>query len=102
MPKRNPALTRQHILDAALEVFSSEGFRGATLDQIAATAGLSKPTVFFNDAATAEIYTELLSMHAFVAAYTQVNAIHGKKSPQRLNWIPFLRLLRCRPNWIFN
>jgi TetR/AcrR family transcriptional regulator len=34
--KRN----RQIILDAALEVFSTHGFRGATLDQIAAEAGI--------------------------------------------------------------
>ena len=52
---------RKAILDGALGVFSSEGFRGATLDQIAEAAGLSKPNVFFYDAATAEIYTQLLS-----------------------------------------
>lgn len=41
--KRN----RQIILDAALEVFSTHGFRGATLDQIAAEAGLSKPNLLY-------------------------------------------------------
>jgi hypothetical protein len=34
---------REAILDAALEVFSQHGFRGATVDMIAAEAGLSKP-----------------------------------------------------------
>ncbi len=38
---------RQRILDAALEVFSNHGFRGATLDQIAAEAGLSKPNLLY-------------------------------------------------------
>jgi len=38
---------RKRILDAALEVFSSQGFRGATLDQIAAEAGLSKPNLLY-------------------------------------------------------
>ena len=33
------------ILDAALEVFSAYGFRGATVDQIAAGCGLSKPKI---------------------------------------------------------
>ncbi|MBO9631291.1 MAG: TetR family transcriptional regulator, partial [Shinella sp.] len=31
------------ILEAALDVFSREGFRGATIDQIAEAAGMSKP-----------------------------------------------------------
>ncbi|OIP86984.1 MAG: TetR family transcriptional regulator [Rhodobacterales bacterium CG2_30_65_12] len=38
---------RATILDAALEVFSQHGFRGATLDQIARAAGLSKPNVLY-------------------------------------------------------
>lgn len=38
---------RQAILDAALDVFSAQGFRGATLDQIALAAGLSKPNLLY-------------------------------------------------------
>lgn len=38
---------REVILDAALEVFSQHGFRGATLDQIAEVAGLSKPNLLY-------------------------------------------------------
>ena len=38
---------RETILDAALEVFSQPGFRGATLDQIAEVAGLSKPNLLY-------------------------------------------------------
>jgi TetR/AcrR family transcriptional regulator len=38
---------REVILDAALEVFSTHGFRGATLDQIAEVAGLSKPNLLY-------------------------------------------------------
>ncbi len=53
---------RETILEAALDVFSSEGFRGATLDQIAATAGLSKPNVLYYFSSKEAIYTELLSM----------------------------------------
>ncbi len=41
--KRN----REAILDAALDVFSAHGFRGATLDQIAEVAGLSKPNLLY-------------------------------------------------------
>ncbi len=35
------------ILEASLEVFSRHGYRGSTLDQIADTAGLSKPNVLY-------------------------------------------------------
>jgi TetR/AcrR family transcriptional regulator len=49
------------ILDAALEVFSTHGFRGATLDQIAAAAGLSKPNLLYYFASKEAIHMELLS-----------------------------------------
>lgn len=38
---------REMILAAALGVFSQQGFRGATLDQIAEAAGLSKPNLLY-------------------------------------------------------
>lgn len=38
---------RAAILNAALDVFSAQGFRGATVDQIAAAAGLSKPNLLY-------------------------------------------------------
>ena len=34
---------REAILQAALDVFSTHGFRGSTIDQIATAAGMSKP-----------------------------------------------------------
>mgnify|MGYP003875680651 CR=1 FL=1 len=52
---------RGAILDAALDVFSTEGFRGATLDQIAREAGLSKPNLLYYFASKEAIYTELLT-----------------------------------------
>jgi TetR/AcrR family transcriptional regulator len=48
-------------MDAALGVFSDHGFRGATLDQIAAAAGLSKPNVLYYFASKEAIYTALVS-----------------------------------------
>jgi TetR/AcrR family transcriptional regulator len=49
------------ILDAALEVFSQHGFRGATLDQIAEVAGLSKPNVLYYFSSKEAIHVALLS-----------------------------------------
>lgn len=52
---------RETILAAALEVFSAHGFRGATLDQIAAEAGLSKPNLLYYFSSKEEIHRDLLT-----------------------------------------
>ena len=49
------------ILDAALEVFSQHGFRGATLDHIAEVAGLSKPNLLYYYPSKEAIHVALLS-----------------------------------------
>ena len=51
---------REVILEAALEVFAREGYRGATLDQIAGEAGLSKPNLLYYFAGKEAVYRELL------------------------------------------
>ncbi len=57
---RIQALNRHKILDAALTVFSQYGFRGATLDQIAQHAHLSKPNVLYYFAGKQDIYVNLM------------------------------------------
>ena len=61
--KRSRIQTRNRrvILDAALEVFSAHGFRGATLDQIAAEAGLSKPNILYYFDGKEAIHVTLLN-----------------------------------------
>ena len=54
--KRN----RKSILDAGLEVFSQFGFGGSTLDQIAETAGLSKPNLLYYFPSKEAIHINLL------------------------------------------
>jgi TetR/AcrR family transcriptional regulator len=49
------------ILDAALNVFSLHGFRGATIDQIAEAAGMSKPNLLYYFASKEEIHRRLLT-----------------------------------------
>lgn len=49
------------ILEAALDVFSQAGFRGATLDQIAEAAGLSKPNLLYYFPSKETIHTTLLA-----------------------------------------
>lgn len=52
---------REIILDGALQVFALHGFRGATIDQIAEAAGLSKPNVLYYFASKDEIHRTLLT-----------------------------------------
>ncbi|WP_284265453.1 TetR family transcriptional regulator C-terminal domain-containing protein [Roseicyclus amphidinii] len=52
---------RETILEAALEVFSQHGFRGATLDMIAGAAGLSKPNLLYYFPSKEAIHVTLLS-----------------------------------------
>lgn len=52
---------RQVILEAALEVFSTHGFRGATLDQIAEKAGLSKPNLLYYFPSKEAVHAALLT-----------------------------------------
>ncbi len=52
---------RQLILDGALGVFAGNGFRGATIDQIAQAAGLSKPNVLYYFRSKDEIHKTLLT-----------------------------------------
>jgi len=52
---------RTAILSAGLEVFSQSGFRGATLDQIAEAAGLSKPNLLYYFPSKEEIHQQLLT-----------------------------------------
>jgi TetR/AcrR family transcriptional regulator len=58
---RIQAKNREAILDAALEAFSTAGFGGATLDQIAENAGLSKPNLLYYFASKEAIYAALLT-----------------------------------------
>jgi len=60
-PSRIQKRNRRVILDAALEVFSSYGYRGSTLDQIAAEAGLSKPNILYYFDGKEAIHVTLLS-----------------------------------------
>lgn len=51
---------RELILEAALEVFSTHGFRGSTIDQIAEAAGMSKPNLLYYFRRKEEIHETLI------------------------------------------
>ena len=61
-PKRTRIQTekRELILEAALEVFSAHGFRGATIDMIAEAAGMSKPNLLYYFRSKEDIHETLI------------------------------------------
>lgn len=60
-PSRIQQRNRRLILDAALEIFSQFGYRGATLDQIAKQSGLSKPNILYYFEGKEDIHVTLLN-----------------------------------------
>lgn len=67
---------RKRILEAALEVFSRHGYRGATLDQIADEAGLSKPNILYYFGGKEDIHVTLLNqlMESWLEPLEQLDA----------------------------
>lgn len=58
---RIQAENEEKILDSALEAFSQHGFRGATLDQIAEGAGMSKPNLLYYFRRKEDIHAALMT-----------------------------------------
>src|SRR3954465_2386984 len=69
-PKTRPARKRlsaedrrSAILDAALEVFSRRGYHGASIDEIAQAAGISKALIYEHFPSKKDLHVSLLDMH---------------------------------------
>jgi AcrR family transcriptional regulator len=69
-PKSNPPRKRLSaedrraaILDAALEVFSKRGYNGASIDEIAQAAGISKALIYEHFPSKKELHVSLLERH---------------------------------------
>jgi AcrR family transcriptional regulator len=59
-PERRRAMTREHLLEAAAIVFARAGFAGATLDEIAGTAGFTKGAVYSNFKSKDDLFLALV------------------------------------------
>jgi AcrR family transcriptional regulator len=68
------ARTRSDLIAAARTVFMKRGFHGASLDEIAETAGYTKGAVYSNFTGKDDLYLALLDAHyeARVAAYADM------------------------------
>src|SRR3954454_781316 len=54
---------RSAILDAALEVFSRRGYNGASIDEIATAAGISKALIYEHFPSKRDLHVSLLERH---------------------------------------
>ena len=54
---------RAAILDAALEVFARHGYNGASIDEIASAAGISKALIYEHFPSKRELHVSLLERH---------------------------------------
>lgn len=57
--KRQPDERPQQILQAAVEVFAEKGFRSATMDEIASSAGITKGTIYLYFPSKEELFVEM-------------------------------------------
>ena len=79
---------RDAILGAALDVFSLHGFRGATIDQIAEAAGMSKPNLLYYFPRKEEIHKRLIGemLDMWLAPLREMDA-NGDPVPEIRSYI---------------
>lgn len=85
---RIQAENSEKILGAALDVFSQEGFRGATIDRIAEVAGMSKPNLLYYFRSKDEIYRVVLDrmLEAWLKPLRELDAV-GDPMRELANYI---------------
>ena len=54
--------TKQAITDAAINIFSAEGYKGATMDSIALEAKVAKGTLYYNFNSKEEIFNYIINL----------------------------------------
>lgn len=74
-PDRQEQVRREEILGVALQVFSRKGYAAATMDDIAAAAGLSKAGIYFYYPSKEALFSAVMENPA---AFTAVEACFNK------------------------
>jgi AcrR family transcriptional regulator len=84
--RRMPApLRREALLAAAEEVFARKGYHGASLDDIAQTAGVSKALIYEHFASKRELHASLVTAHVEeIFRRLEANAQTGTSGEERL------------------
>ena len=79
-----PVSTRQQLLDAALHLFASRGFYGASLSGIADELGLTKQALLHHFGSKEKLYGEILSQisDGMIGRVRRARLDHGKPEAQ--------------------
>lgn len=86
MRSRNPDETRERILEAAGQLFYRDGIRPVAMDMIAATAGLTKRTLYYHFDSKDDLVVAYLrhTSGRVCAALTKAGSRHGSDPMARL------------------
>ena len=74
---------RRQLLDAALEVFVSQGYHAAAMDEIAERAGVSKPVLYQHFPGKLELYLALLDESVDTLVDTVRQALRSNADPKQ-------------------
>ena len=74
---------RRQLLDAALEVFVSQGYHAAAMDEIAERAGVSKPVLYQHFPGKLELYLALLDESVDTLLETVRDALRSDADPKQ-------------------
>src|SRR5689334_23677399 len=74
---------RRQLLDAALEVFVSQGYHAAAMDDIAERAGVSKPVLYQHFPGKLELYLALLDESVGTLLDTVRDALRSNPDPKQ-------------------
>ena len=80
---RNAQQKQQLILQAALDVFSTYGLQGASMEQIADVAGISKSNLFYYFAGKDDLYVAVLSQ-VLTAWLMPLNQMEKQQDPAQV------------------
>jgi AcrR family transcriptional regulator len=93
---------RAVIIEAASRTFAERGYLGASMERIAAAAGVSAPLIYEHFPSKKELYVELLDLNgrALMAATTQDEGFDSVEDLLRANVLSFFEYVRDhRPAW---
>ena len=82
--EQNRLEKQNRILSAALKVFAQVGFSGATMDMIAAEAGLTKPTLYHHFASKEKLFKAMMSAQSDVMMLAFDTSAHSHLVDQLL------------------
>lgn len=100
---RRRAATRARLLDAAYAVFSTRGYSGATVDDIAVAAAVSKGAVYFHFASKEDIFVAVLLARISREERSLREAVEqrGERSPADVlkHFLMFIEFGERDPSW---